>query len=504
MRYTVVHKWSDGRPMIGSPSRRAFLNGTRSQPVCSQVPHGPFRLGLLLLVVILATPLSLAQDPQKQYQLAISLLEKGDYAGAEEAIGKVLSRYPNLPEALTVAGISLQGQGQNAEAIPLLEKALKQKPGLLGARSTLARAYVGIGQYGKALPHSDQALQSQASDQYFYEWLGLFLLDQTRGLTGSQVEETFGRYVQTLNAILGGDVSAAETQLAGLQRLPATKGLLARLTSSKEERHRNVGFWVAFLLSKVQFARGEAALALQSALALGTLFPNEGRKLHMLGLLLLDQGHNREALPLLEKAMELTGKDPEKLQSLGMSYGLSMQHRKAIQLFEEAVRLKPEEPTGYWLLAVGYGLLGRLPEAEKTLKKLLSLDPGHLEGRHHLGRTFYRQGRLEEAQTQFRQVLDRSADHVDALYHQALIRYRQRDYGTSQKLLTRVLALDSQHISAHYKLAQVLQKLGQKEESNRFLGAFKRLRKEHEAKTQSGPRIYGTTPTAPPAFLPPR
>ncbi len=471
---------------------------------CTMYGEAAFRLALLILIVTLATPLNLAQDPQQQYQLAISLLEKGDYAGAEEAIGKVLARYPNLPEALTVAGISLQGQGKNVDAIPLLEKALRQKPGLLEARSTLARAYVGTAQYSKALAHMDQALQSRASDQHFYEWLGLFLLDQTRGLTGSQADKTFGRYVKTLEAILGGDVSGAETQLTGLQRLPATKGLLTRLASSKEERHRNVGFWVAFLLSKVRFERGEAAPALQSAVTLGTLFPNEGGKLHMLGLLLVDQGRNREALPLLEKAMELTGKDPEKLQSLGMSYGLSLQHMKAIQLFEEAVRLKPEEPNGYWLLAVGYGLLGRLPEAETTLKKLLSLDPGHLEGHHHLGRALYRQGRLEEAQTQFRQVLAGSADHLDALYHQALVRYRQRDYDTSQKLLTRVLELDSRHISAHYKLAQVLQKLGQKEESNQFLAAFKKLRKEHEEKTQSGPRIYGSTPTAPPAFLSPR
>ena len=455
-----------------------------------------------LLLITLATPLSQAQDPQQQYQLAITLLEQGDYAGAEEAIGNVLARYPDLPEALTLSGIAIQAQGRNEEAIPLLEKALKQKPGLLQARSMLVRAYVGTAQYRQAFVHSEKAFQSQPSDQHFFLWLPLFLLDQTQGLPGSEVGGTFERYRRTLDAISGGDAATAETQLNGLQRLPETEGLLAKLASSKGERQRNIGFWVTFLLSKVEFERGETASALRSALALGSLFPKEGRKLHMLGLLLLQEGHNREALPLLEQGMELTGKDPEKLRSLGMSYGLSLQHLKAIELFEEAVRLKPEKPTGYWLLAVGYGVLGRLPEAERTLRKLLSLDPGHLEGHHHLGRALYRQGRLEEADAEFRQVLDGSPDHVDALYHQALIRYRKRDYGASQQLLARVLELQSGHIPAHYKLAQVLQKLGQKEESDRYLAAFKRLREEE--KTQSGPRIYGTTPKPPPAFLPPR
>ena len=128
----------------------------------------------------------------------------------------------------------------------------------------------------------------------------------------------------------------------------------------------------------------------------------------------------------------------------------------------------------------------------------MSLDPGHLEGHHHLGRALYRQGRLEEADAEFRQVLDGSPDHVDALYHQALIRYRKRDYGASQQLLARVLELQSGHIPAHYKLAQVLQKLGQKEESDRYLAAFKSCGRRR--KDPGRPSNLRTTPKPPPAF----
>ena len=459
-------------------------------------------LCLSLLLGLIATE-GRTQDPQEQYHHAVTLLGQGDYVGAEKAIQKVLSRYPELPEALTVAGIAARGQGSYDKAVGLLEKALVQKPNLVAARSNLSRAYVGIRKYSLALVHMELALKSVSDDQHFYEWLGLFLLDQTGVLTESQSEDTFGRYHRVLEAISEADVAGAEAPMAGLVRLPRTDRLLVRLAETGEEGHRNIGFWVTFLVAKVQFRRGEAAAALQGTKTLATLFPQDAGKLHALGLLLQAEGHNREALPLLKMTVQLTGKDAQRLRSLGLSYGLSLQHNRAIEVFEEAVRLKPEEPAGYWPLAVGYEVQGRQPEAEATLRKLLALDPNHVEARHHLGLTLYRQGRLEEAQSFFQEVLQRASKHVDALYHHALCQYRKRDYGSSKKLLGRVLELDSQHIPAHYKMAQVLQKLGQRKESERFLSAFRRLREAHEAKTQ-GPRIYGTAETPMPAFVPPQ
>ncbi len=443
------------------------------------------------------------EDPQEQYQQAVTLLEQGDYAGAEKAIQKVLARYPELPEALTVAGIAARVEGNYDKAIRLLEKALVKKPDLIAARSNLARAYVGTRTYSRALFHIELALKSVPDEQHFYEWLGLFLLDQTGTLTESQTEDTFARYVRLLEALSEADLSGAEVSLAGLVRPPRTDRLLVRLAETEEERHRNIGFWVTFLVTKVQFQREEQAASIQGARALSKLFPEDAGKLHALGLLLQEQGHNRASLPLLKKAVQLMGRDPKGLRSLGLSYGLSLQHNRAIEVFEEAVRLKPEDPAGYWPLAVGYQVQGRLPEAEATLRKLLSLDPNHVEAYHQLGRTLYRQGRLEESQVLFQKVLQRAADHVDALYHQALCHYRKREYGNAKEFLDRVLKLDPQHIASHYKMAQLLKKLGQKEESQRFLAAFRQLREAHDSKTQ-GPRIYGTSETSTPAFAPPQ
>src|SRR6266850_164245 len=73
-----------------------------------------------LLLALTNLPLAIAQNQSvavEQYNRANVLLKEGDLAGAQLEIEKVLKEFPNVPEALNLAGIISDVQGEHQRAI---------------------------------------------------------------------------------------------------------------------------------------------------------------------------------------------------------------------------------------------------------------------------------------------------------------------------------------------------------------------------------------------------
>ena len=97
--------------------------------------------------------------------------------------------------------------------------------------------------------------------------------------------------------------------------------------------------------------------------------------------------------------------DPRDLQMLAILYIEDNQPYEAIPLLERSVDLYPENGETYMWLGVAEFLTEQFSESEESLMKALSRNPGLTEARNYLGLLRYKQGDLDAAVREFLEAL---------------------------------------------------------------------------------------------------
>ena len=93
---------------------------------------------------------------------------------------------------------------------------------------------------------------------------------------------------------------------------------------------------------------------------------------------LASSGRPDDGIPMLEKAMRLSPRDPwmqEFLFNTGAAHFIAERYEQAIEFAKKSLRLKADQPGVYRLLAASYALMGRKEEAKAALHELLRLLP---------------------------------------------------------------------------------------------------------------------------------
>jgi len=134
------------------------------RPLICQALRGfdVWRVVTALLLALTNLPLVIAQNQSaavEQYNRANVLLKEGDLAGAQLEIEKVLKEFPNVPEALNLAGIISEVQGEHQQAIDYFKRALSARSNYFDARSNLAYAYLETNQYESGLLEFEEVLK---------------------------------------------------------------------------------------------------------------------------------------------------------------------------------------------------------------------------------------------------------------------------------------------------------------------------------------------------------
>ena len=98
------------------------------------------------------------------------------------------------------------------------------------------------------------------------------------------------------------------------------------------------------------------------------------------GLILTCLGQPDPGIERLHEAIRLSPRDSLMwlwLISLGFSYFMVERYEDAADCARQAIRLSPDMPTGHRQLAASYAMMGRIGEAQAALRELLRLLPGH-------------------------------------------------------------------------------------------------------------------------------
>jgi tetratricopeptide (TPR) repeat protein len=105
----------------------------------------------------------------------------GDYAGAEESLGKALKLAPNDPQAESLLGWALMLQEKHDEALMQFQKVLMREPGNALARINVGYICLKKRIFGEAIEHLSRAIRLDSDRKatlYAHFYLGLVYLER--------------------------------------------------------------------------------------------------------------------------------------------------------------------------------------------------------------------------------------------------------------------------------------------------------------------------------------
>jgi protein O-GlcNAc transferase len=339
--------------------------------------------------------LALEFTSERAQELAELCREAGQLERSVELYRQLLEQDPQRPELHNGLGLTLAEQGKWEEAIAAFRRALELDPQRVEAHINLGTALLEQDQPEAAIEAYRAALALQPDRPRVY----FNLATAFRKL--QQPERALDYY----HVALGLQPDYAE----------AHRGLANLLSDRK--------------LRKV-FSNGLLDSMAHLSRALGVR-PNLAEAYFEAGCLLLDQLRFKEAIPLLEKALEYKPDFALAYNNLGLAYRhlnepekeeiqyrqalvhdpqlaeaycnlgllLQSQHRnaEALPVLQEAVRLKPDFVEGHRALGSVYKELNRLSEALEALEQALALKPDDPSTYAVLAGVYLQQCRHKEA-----------------------------------------------------------------------------------------------------------
>jgi tetratricopeptide (TPR) repeat protein len=129
--------------------------------------------------------------------------------------------------------------------------------------------------------------------------------------------------------------------------------------------------------------------------------------------LLRPMGRLDEALPQVQKAVELDPLSPNYNAWLGVVYNSRGQHDQAVAQYRRAIELDPSLWRPHWLLAIAYGQMKRYEDAIAEAQEACELSGRNAPTLGVLGMAYGLAGRRADAETSLEQLTARSrTDYV--------------------------------------------------------------------------------------------
>jgi len=327
---------------------------------------------------------------------AIAALEKAKGDGSDIGLDLLLGR------------LYLQ-QHSYEQAIPLLTLVVRQRPEMVDAAILLSTAQEGAGRPDQASATLREVLQENP-DSYRVQLRLAEVLE--RAERWSEAADAYGK-AQALNPPRAPALTTrrAVALLAASRTSEAKKVVQDAIASDRSKGNDPI---LLYLLAESQRTLKELDAARATAEKLVAAFPNDGRGLHVLSLILQDLGDAKGA----ERALrDLIAKDPIDANALN-SLGYLLAERgenldEAITLVERALKIEPGNPSYLDSLGWAYFQKGRIDLADTHLTEAAAKLKSSSVVQDHLGDLRFKQQRYRDATSAWEQALSGDGQSID-------------------------------------------------------------------------------------------
>ncbi len=179
-------------------------------------------------------------------------------------------------------------------------------------------------------------------------------------------------------------------------------------------------------------------------------FPNDAQLNFLLGNTLNRAKRTEEALPYLEKAVELEPDDLDFLLGLAAAYDELRDFERSDSLYRRALKLQPDHPTALNNYAYSLSVRGeRLEEAYEMAQKALEAQPRNGAFLDTMGWILYKMGRYDEALEYIRKAAELRSDSAEVFEHLGDVYEKLGEMEQARNAWRKALDLDSsrQHLS---------------------------------------------------------
>lgn len=172
-------------------------------------------------------------------------------------------------------------------------------------------------------------------------------------------------------------------------------------------------------LAEAYAEKGDDNRALASYQAVLKLQPDNVEALRASGKLCLRHEMNIQAVPLLERLVQLQPADPQAKSDLAAAYAATGKFDQAEKELNQAFRIDPENASVLVGLGAVYLRTNRIPKALPLLQKAATLVPNDSRPFFLLGSAYNRLGKYREAVTTLEQAARLSPNDADIYYQLA-------------------------------------------------------------------------------------
>jgi len=261
---------------------------------------------------------------------AKALVHLERYTEADAALRSYLAWQSNSPDALYLLGYVLHRENRPADSLEVYTKAAARQQPTGDDLKVVGLDYVLLGDYPSAIRWLEKAVELDSRNAEAWYFLGRAYYTRSR-------------------------ISEAKTAFE--------KALQLNPKDAKAEN--NLG-----LVFESEARPTEAIAAYKQAIAWQQANPKQSEQPYLnLGGLLLDEGRNEEALPVLEEAVKLSPTNSLCRLKLGTVYLRLAKLESARKELEEAARLDPENAAVHFQLGKLYKQMRLLDQAQKEFHR---------------------------------------------------------------------------------------------------------------------------------------
>lgn len=330
-------------------------------------------------------------------ELSRLYLANGFLREAEVGLRALVMYEPqNAHWAHFLAGV-LADTGRLEEAIPLWENVAQRAPDYLPAQLKLGEALLKTNRSAEAVKVFTDVL-SRAPDNP-YALLGL-----------ARVDLDAGRWAPA-RARLEKAIAADPLFSAGHSLLATVAAQLGDTAAATAARERATALG--------RFKEGPDPWGDELREACYDVY-----RLRVMAASVVSTGGGREALPVLERALQLAPENPQTHRQLGKLYSLLHDYATARAELEKAIALQPTEPAAYLELVNVYRTTNDLPAAFRLLQQGLEACPGAAGLHYELALALIADKRSEEALVPLRKARELDPDNLTAYQQLAVTNFK--------------------------------------------------------------------------------
>ena len=278
---------------------------------------------------------------ENQLRIALEHHQAGRLNPAKSVYQKILTTYPDNPDAWHWLGVIAQQQGNKQQAVELISKALTLKTDYAEAHFNLGFALQSQDKLDAASTSFLQAITFRANFAEAYASLGNVLKAQ------GKLDQAIHRFRQAIT-----------------------------FKMNFVDAHNNLGNSL-----REQGQLDEAIACFHNALHFN---PKAADVYNNLGVALQEQGKHAAAVSSFQKALEIKPDYAHAYSNLGSSFQSLDRFDDAIHCFQQAIKFKPDFANAYNNLGLIYRKSGRPAEALKNFQQALTLNPDYAEAAYNI------------------------------------------------------------------------------------------------------------------------